>query len=212
MRRVFFGLAVTALTVLALAGPASAATGQVTQFRLHGTFAETDWFTSSPTSFTATTIFASRSKHGSELFVGQFVGNTDANGNFTGGTNTSADVTSGFSFAIDQTKLTAASTSGSGLPAMACTFDANGNQIGCSPTTIDVTASWTGQGPITRSVINDHFKTAGFSVRDHMNGTSRNAAATGTLGGVTLNPADVQFADLGTTNSGTTTICIGNSC
>ena len=36
-------------------------------------------------------------------------------------------------------------------------------------------ATWTGQGPITRSVFNDHFKTAGFSENDHFNGTDRAA-------------------------------------
>jgi hypothetical protein len=75
-----------------------------------------------------------------------------------------------------------------------------------------VTASWAGQGPITKGVYNDHYKTAGFSIRDHFNGTDRNAAATGTFGGATLNPADLQFADLGTTNSGTTTVCRGIGC
>ena len=54
MRRVLIGLAVTTFTLLALAGPASAASGQVTQFRFHGTFADAFWFTSSATSFTAT--------------------------------------------------------------------------------------------------------------------------------------------------------------
>lgn len=212
MRRVLFGLAVTALTVLALAAPASAAPGQVTQFRFHGAFVDADWFTSSATSYTDTSITVSKSKQGSELFIDQFTGNLDANGNFTGGTDTSADVTSGFSFAIDQKGLTSASTSGSGLSATTCTVDVNGNPVKCSPTTIDVTASWTGQGPITKSVTNDHFKTAGFSVRDHFNGTDRNAAATATIGGFPQPLGEPQYADLGTTNSGTTNVCIGNSC
>ena len=212
MRRAFFGLAVAALTVLALAGPASAAPGQVTQFRFHGAFVDADWFTSSATSFTDTLINVSKSQQGSELFIDQFTGNLDANGNLTGGTDTSADVTSGFSFAIDQTKLTSASASGSGLPAMTCTVDANGNPISCSATTIDVTATWTGQGPISRGVANDHFKTDGFSVNDHSNGTSRTATATATIGGFPQPLGEPQFADLGTTKTGTTTVCRGTGC
>src|SRR6266851_5377001 len=153
MRRALLALAVTMFTVLALAGPASAASGQVTRFSFHGTFADALWFTSSATSFTD---------------------NLDANGNFTGATDTSADVTSGFSFAI-QKSLASASTSGSGLPATTCTFDANFNLIGCSATTIDVNATWTGQGPISRAVFNEHFKSDGFSVTDHFNGTDRAA-------------------------------------
>jgi hypothetical protein len=210
MRRALIGLAVTAFTVLAFAGPASAAPGQVTRFSFHGTFADAFWSTSSATSFTDTTLSVSKSMQGSELFVDQFTGNLDANGNFTGGTDTSADVTSGFSFAIQQ--LTSASVSGSGLPATTCTFDANFNVISCSATTIDVNAAWTGQGAITRSVFNDHFKSAGFSVNDHFNGTDRAATATGTVGGLTLSASELQFADLGTANSGTITVCIGNSC
>ena len=212
MRRLVIGLAVAALTVLSLAGPASAATGQVTHFRFHGAFVDADWFTSSATSFTDTFINVSKSKQGSELFVDQFTGNLDANGNFTGGTDTSADVTSGFSFAIDQQRLTSASASGSGLPATTCTIDANGNPISCSATTVDVNATWTGQGPIGRSVSNDHFKSDGFSVNDHFNGTSRTATAAATIGGFPQPLGELQFADLGTAKSGTTTICRGISC
>jgi len=157
------------------------------------------------------TLSVSQSMQGSELFVDQFTGNTDANGNFTGGTDTSADVTSGFSF-VTSKSLTSASTSGSGLPATTCTVDANFNLIDCHATTIDVNTSWTGQGTISRGVANDHFKSAGFSVNDHFNGTDRAATATGTVGGLTLSASELQFADLGTTNSGTITVCIGNSC
>lgn len=212
IRRALLGLVVTAFTVLAFAGPASAAPGQVTQFRFHGTFADAFWATSSATSFTDTSVTVSKSMQGSELFVDVFSGNVDANGNFTGGTDTSADVTSGFSFAIDKAQLTSGSTSGSGLSATTCTVDANFNFINCSPTTIDVTVAWTGQGPISRAVINDHFKSAGFSVNDHFNGTDRAATAAGTVAGSTVGASQLQFADLGFTNSGTTTVCIGTTC
>jgi len=207
MRRILLGLAVTALTVLAFAGPAGAASGQVTQFRFHGTFADAFWSTSS----TLTSLSVSKAKQGSELIVDQFTVNTDVNGVITGATDTSADVTSGFSFAIHQ-PLASASTSASGLPATACTFDANLNLIGCSPTTIDLTATWTGQGPIVRGVTNSRFKIDGISETDHFNGTLRTATATGTVAGLTLNESESQASDLGVTNSAVISRCIGLSC
>ena len=212
MRRALIGLAVTACTVLAFAGPASAASGQVMRFSFHGTFADAFWFTSSATSFTATSVNVSKSMQGSELFVDHFTGNLNASGNFTGGTDTSADVTSGFSFVIDKAQLTSASVSGSGLPATTCTVDAMGNFTNCSSTTIDVTVVWTGQGPIGRAVVNQHFKSAGFSLTDHFNGTDRAATAAGTVAGSSVSASELQFADLGFTNSGTITRCIGLSC
>ncbi len=212
MRRILIALAVTTFTVLALAGPASAASGQVMQFKFHGTFAEAFWSTSSATSFTDTSVNASKSLQGSELFADQFTGNLDAKGNFTGGTDTFADVTSGFSFAIQQPQLAGASVSGSSLPATTCTLDANFNVTGCSATTIDVNVTWTGRGQIFRGVFNDHFTSNGFSETDHFNGTNRTATATGTVGGLTLGASELQFAVLGTTNAGTTIICIGTSC
>jgi hypothetical protein len=212
MRRALIGLAVTALTVLALAGPASAAPGQVTQIRFHGTSAGALWVTNSATSFTATFINVSKPPQGpEELSAEHFTESLDASGMPTGFTDTLVRVTSGFTFTISQ-PLKSASTSGSGLPATTCTYDANFNLIGCSPTTIDVAAAWTGQGPISRGVSTGHFRSDGFSVTEHSNGTTRAATATGTFGGVTLNASDLQFANLGTTNSGSVTVCIGTSC
>jgi len=211
MRRVLLGLAVTAVIVLGFAGPAGAASGQVTQLRFHGTFADAIWFTGSATSSTVTSISVSTAKQGSELIVDQFTVNTDASGTITGATDTFADVTSGFSFAVHQ-PLASASTSGSSLPAMVCTYDASLNLIGCSSTTMDVTATWTGQGPITRGVSSDHVKVDGFSETDHFNGTDRDAAAAGTVAGLTLSGSDLIAADLGVAKAATITRCIGLSC
>jgi len=212
MKRVLIGLATTAFAVLAFAGPASAASGQILQFKFHGTFADAFWFSSTDTSFTATSVGVQQSSHGSELFVDRFIANTDANGNLTSGTDTFADVTSGFSFNVDKAKLTTGSTSGSGIPATTCAVDANGNEFNCNATTIDLTVNWVGQGPIARQVSNNHFKVTGFSENDHFNGTDRAATATGTFSGSTLSATDLQFADLGFANSGSILRCIGNGC
>jgi len=211
MRRALTGLAVAALALLALAGPASAASAQVTHFRLSGTFAHAFWITRSATAITDDFVAASKSNQGPALLVDQFSENLDANGSITGFTDTLADVTSGFSFAVQQ-PLASASVSASGLPANTCSYDANFNLIGCTDTTIDATASWTGQGPISRSLSNTHFKSDGFSLTEHFSGTGRAATATGTVGGLTLTAGDLVDAEMGTTNDSIVTVCVGNSC
>ena len=213
MRRALFALVLAAVTglALALAGPASAASGQVTHIRFHGGFADAFWETSTATRVTDTEVDVSASKQGSQLFVDQFTAHLDAHGNFAGGTDTFSDVTRGFSF-TRRHSLAGASLSGSGLPATRCTLDADFNQTGCTATTINATVTWTGQGPISRSGFNDRFKSDGFRVTDHFNGTFRAATATGMVAGRTLSARDLQFADLGTTKFGSTTVCIGSSC
>jgi hypothetical protein len=211
MRRALLALAVTTFTVLALTWSANAAAAQVTHFRFSGPSADADWETSTATSDTDTSVSVSKSKQGSHLLVDQFTTHFDANGNFTGATDTSSEVTGGFSFTLRH-RLAGASVSGSGLSAMRCTLDADFNQTGCSATTIGVTVTWTGRGPIAREVSNEHFKSDGFSVTDHFNGTSRDATASGRVAGGTLRASALQFADVGTAKSGSTTVCIGNGC
>ena len=218
MRRSLIGLAVMGFTVLAIAVPASAASGQVTQFRFHGTFAEAFWSISTKTSFTGTSVSVVKTRQGSQLFADVFQGKVK-NGQFLGGTDTSLRgpggknfLTSGFAFAISVPKLADASVSGSGLPARTCTIDANGNQTGCKRTTLSLNVTWTGHGPITRTVSNFHMKTAGFSMSSHSSGTDRAATATGTVAGRTLTAKQQQFADLGTAKSADIKRCIGNAC
>ncbi len=215
MRRALLGIAVIPLSLLTVAAPAAAATGKVTHFRFHGTFAEAAWSRSSATRFTETSVLVTKTKNGSELFVDVFRGKL-RNGEFAGGTDTTLRgtgrapfLTSGFSFAINTPKLTSASLKGSALPARTCTIDATGNQTGCKRTTIGVNVRWTGHGPITRTVSNFHMKTAGFSLSSHSTGTSRGAAATGTVAGLSLTSRQLAFADLGTTKSGEIKRCIG---
>src|SRR5215469_10997097 len=206
MRRLLLGLAVTALTVLAFAGPAGAASGQVTHFKFSGAFAEAGLVTSFPGGSATTFINVSQSNQASELDLAQFIFTQDANGNSTGQTIISTVAESGFSFTVDQGHLAGARLSASGLPVVTCTSDANGNVIGCSDTTIDLNVSLAGQGPISRGVSNQHFKTAGLSVTSHSNGTDRNAVAAGTIGGITYTATDQQFADFGISKGGTVTV------
>jgi hypothetical protein len=216
MRRALLGLAVTALTVLALVGPASAASGQVTQFKYSGAYADSLWITRSATARTATSITLVSEGQGSgqtsRLYFDQFRANLYPNGNAADFTETRVDgATSGYSLTIPQS-LARASLSGSGLPATIYYYDTALNLIGSSATTIDMNASWTGQGPVTRSVTNNQFKSDGFIETVHLSGTNRTATATGTAVGLTLTAADLLYASLGTTKEGVVTICIGGSC
>jgi len=202
-------LFISMLLVGLVAGTAKAAPADVQHFTFRGSFAEALWFTSTDTSATDTYINPSKTRRGEELFVDQFTENFDGNGNFTGATDTFADVTTGFAFTIDATKLSSASVRGSALPATTCSYDADFNPIGCVETTIDVDATWAGQGPIGRDTFAEHFKSDGFSFTDHFHGTSRDATASGTVGGLTLTSSDIEFADMGKANFGETDICVG---
>jgi hypothetical protein len=205
MKRALLGLAAaaTAITVLASAGPASAATGQVMQSKFVGPQAAALW-----TSFTATsdtlTIVGVDQDH---LVVFQGTDTVDSSGNRTGATATIANVTSGFSFAIDKAHLSTASTGGSGIPATTCTFDANGNEINCTPTTIDLTVTWIGYGPSSHQVFNDHANEGCFRFSSHISGTIRSATTTGTLDGSLL--GGLVGGDLAFESATTTDLFVG---
>lgn len=218
MRRSLVAFVVTAVAVLFVAAPASAATGQVTHIRASGTFAEADWFSTTKTGFTSAGVFMVKTKQGPELSVGVLRGKLE-NGQFVGGTVTSVRgpggkgfVTTGFALAIAVPKLASASVSGSDLPARTCTIDAQGNQTGCRRSTLSLGVRWTGHGPITRTVANFRMKTAGFSMSSHSVGTTRAATAAGTVAGLTLTARQLEFAELGIAKSVEVKRCIGNAC
>jgi hypothetical protein len=209
MKRAFSALAVAALAVLAFAAPASATT-HVTQDRFSQKFADAAWATSSATSSTLTYIAVSKTTQGDYVSLYHFTSNLDADGNFTGATSTFLSATSGFSSTI-QKSMMSASVSGPSLLAQTYTYDANYNVIDISDTIIGFNVAWTGQGPTSRDVFNNHYKSDGFDVMAHYSATHRLAAATGTVAGVTLSAGDLQFADLASTGYGIVTLCIGNS-
>lgn len=213
MKRALIVLAVTALTALSVAGPASAAssgTAQVTHISFSGNFAEAYWLTSSADSSISTYINVSQSTQGYQLFAIQNTDHFDVNGNYTGEISTWVEgATSGFSFAFAPS-LMSASLNASALPATISTFDAIGNETGTSATTIDMNVSWTGQGPITRSVFNHHITAAGFTEITHTNGAKRDATATATVAGFTPSAASFQFASLENDKEGSITVIIGN--
>ena len=106
MRRALLGLAVAALTVLSFAGPASAAADQVTHLRFQGSFAEGFWATGN----TGTFINAGTSKkEGSGVVIDQVTADPQTGNATETIAKGPADLT------IDQSRLTSASVSASGL-------------------------------------------------------------------------------------------------
>ncbi|HVB44652.1 MAG TPA: hypothetical protein VNF47_18395 [Streptosporangiaceae bacterium] len=210
MKKALTGLTLALLTMLATAGTASAATQQVSQYHFNGTFAETLLFASTASSETSTYVRFNETSRGDDLVAEQFTQNYDAQHNFTGATDKLAEVTSGFAVSIDTPGLATASVTAFDLPATTCIYDANFNQVSCGSGTMNLDVTWTGEGPITHSTSASHVKAGGFSVTDHLNGTSRDGTATGNLDGQPVGAS--QYAILGKAVSGSTTICIGSNC
>jgi hypothetical protein len=204
MKRSFLGLMIAILAFVPFTSAHGAATGHVTHFRFHATFAEALWATNTSQTLAA----VSQGQGGQELQVDQFAFTFDSQGNTTGATDTFADVTSGFSFTIDP-KLTNASVSGSGIPAQRCSYDANAFLIGCTNTSIAVSVSWTGEGPLARETSNDHLQIGKVKTTRHFNGTDRIATASGTVAGLAVATNNEVFGDIGRANSAT--VCIGTA-
>jgi len=61
-----------------------------------------------------------------------------------------------------------------------CTFDAGGDPTGCTNDTMAVSATWTGQGPISRGkeYVDWIVQPGGFTYVDRGSGTTRLASAT----------------------------------
>ena len=201
-------LLMSALAMAFSAGPAAAA-ATVTRTTFHGTSAEAVWRQGGPSFFTETYVNITKMPNGQQLSVGQITENYDSAGAFTGAVGTSARVTTGFSYTIDASQLSSASATGSDLPATTCNYDTNYDLIGCVDSTIDVNASWTGQGDLIRGTSHHHDQTGGIVVTAQIQGVFRDATASGVVGGITLTPGDLFFADISRVVSGETVICIG---
>lgn len=201
-------LLMSSMAVLLSAGPVVAA-ATVTHTTFRGTSAEAVWRQGDSSSFTETFVSVTKMPNGQQLSVGQTTENFDSEGAFTGAVGTSTRVTTGFSYTIDVSRLSSASVTGSDLPATTCTFDTNFDLIGCVDSTIDVNASWTGQGELIRGTSHHHDRTGGITVTSHLTGVFRDATASGVVGGITSTPGDLFFADISRVVSGETVICIG---
>jgi hypothetical protein len=90
-------------------------------------------------------------------------------------------------FMIDN-KLTGASASAT-VPLTMYTFDRKGNPTYAEGGTAVVSASWTGQGDLTRSKGTSHSMSSGLKYHSRWSGTYRNATASGQINGVSLGPS-----------------------
>jgi hypothetical protein len=111
--------------------------------------------------------------------------------------------------------LTGAAVAGTGLPAQTC--DDTGS---CHASTISVSATWTGQGAITRGAINSndvesvgHFGNFFYHQVEHFSGASRNATASGTIGAYSYTAADAVTPPLlGNMQTGYIFLCMAEGC
>jgi hypothetical protein len=212
MKRIVILIAIAVGLVSVSASSLAASTGQVSHYRVHGAVAEAGWARTVGTDFVGAYVQASTAKLGGELVVEVFHDRYDAQGRFLGSTVKHAAVTGGYAFAIDKAKLGTATVDATAVPATLCRFDANWNPIGaCQAVTLDVQATWTGEGLIARSVKNDHYRYRGFGLIEHSNGTQRNATASAIVDGVDVT-RDFLFATLSTNLYGSTTICLHGAC
>jgi hypothetical protein len=208
MRRIALFIALFALVALAGgSGKAAAAPAETFHFQFNGSFAQALWETQTSSSFTDTFVFAQQEKRGATFhYLDVFTANFDSSGNFTGATDVFGEADSGVSFSISHSLSSA--TASATLPVTSCSYDADFNLIGCSDAgTIDVSANWTGEGPIARGTFTDNFHQDGFHEVDHFTGSDRQATATATVDGTSLGTGDLVFADLGTAVSGSVSIC-----
>lgn len=201
-------LAASAAAVTVMAIPASAAKAQVTHLRSNGTNAAAEWTTESPGKVVDTFVSATAPKKGApELFVNRMTAQVSGQGEFLGGVQTTVHVSSGFTFTYDAKKLTKASVNGTNLPALTCPVDEFGEEVTskCAATTVSISATWTGVGPVSKGHGTDHYSSGGFTMVVHSGGTSRDATAKASYNGKALN--DFQWSSLGTYRDLKTAIC-----
>lgn len=216
----FFGYAVLVVAPLLLAGVISPTVatagvgpplGGVQHQVTNGPFATAAWATQTTQTFTFASVTAVRHPGGGmelSVFGEEFNLATGS------ATYTNVDASSGFTFTIDATHLTAAAVQGTGLPAQTC--DDTGN---CYPATISVSATWTGQGALTRGAISSrdietrHTGNFLYIQLEHFAGASRDAAASGTIGAQSYSTADaIAPPALGNMHTGYIFLCLDNGC
>jgi hypothetical protein len=207
MRRIALFLALFAFVALVRgSGTAAAAPAEPLHFHLDRSFAQALWETHTSNSSTEPYVFAQRNRHGdTTLYFDEFTRYFDDNGNFTGSTDLSGQAESGVTFTTQALSSVTASAS---VPVTSCSYGADFNLIACVDAgTVEVSAHWTGRGPITRGTTTTNFHEDGFHQVDHVTGADRQATATATVGGTSLGTGDLLFAYLGTAVSGSVIIC-----
>lgn len=185
-------------------------------------YAEASWETRTATSITDAGVLAAATHRGlpgttgpgggagTHIFVDLRTMYLDGSGQPVGGVDVSGNSNGGVPFTIDALNLTTASVA-TAVPATTCTLDAAGNPTTCvEGGTLNVDASWTGQGEISKgSFYEDHFLDPGsFVFIDRLSGTFRQASATATIGGQTFDTSsEVGPVDMGNNVQLTVLMC-----
>jgi hypothetical protein len=205
VRRIILVLVLSVLAAL-LGGSQTARAASAETFQLNRSFAQALWETHTSNSSTEPYVFAQRTRRGATtLYYDEFTRYFDESGTFTGSTDVSGEAVSGVSFSAQSLSSVTASAT---VPVTSCSYGADFTLIGCvAAGTRGVSASWAGEGSITRGTVTDHFHEQGFEQVDHFTGAGRQATASATVDGTTLGTGDLLFADLGTAVSGSAIIC-----
>jgi hypothetical protein len=225
MKRMKIALVVASVVVaLAFVGTAAGASPQVTWFGDNlgpVAYGEANWETRTATSITDAGVLAAVTHRdqpgttgpgggaGTHVWVDMRTMYLDGNGQPVGGVDVSGNANGDVPFTIDALNLTTASVN-TVVPATTCTLDAAGNPTTCvDGGTVNVAASWTGQGEISKGVFyDDHFLDPGsFVYIDRGSGTFRQANATATIGGQTFDTSDEGMVDMGNNVGMTVLIC-----
>jgi hypothetical protein len=219
MRRTLVGTALTAVAVLAMAGPANAAVRPataataaltpvtITTDRTGGAFWQGDLIktsTGSKMKVWHVDFDVSSAPGVTVLNASSCVDYFDGNGTFTKETCTSGQVGT-FTHTFDVSDLGSARVSASGIPAQTCSVDANFQPIGSckAAAPISVKVTWTGQGPITYTKFSQYIPGVYSFVQ---RSRDRGAVAAGTFNG--MSRGESTGAHLGTS----TTKEAGNPC
>jgi hypothetical protein len=172
-------------------------------------FAEAQWETRSVDSVTDAFVLTSKTHrdNATHLFVELRPMYLDAQGNPTGGTDLFGGATD-VQQTFDERALSAVSAQAP-IPVTSCTLDADGNSTVCSDGgSLDVSAAWSGQGPVSRPNYEDHFHVpASFVLIDRASGRLRSATAVATIGGQSFDASALQFADLGVNTQLVALVC-----
>jgi hypothetical protein len=187
-------------------GTAAAAPGDTVHIRLNRSFAQALWVTQTSNSTTEPYVFAERDRRGATtLYFDEFTRYFDASGAFTGSTDVSGTADSGVVFSAHALSSVTASAT---VPVTSCSYGADFNLIACVDAgTRDVSARWTGEGPITRGVTTSNFNEDGVHQISHINGADRHGTATATVDGTGFGSADLLYGYLGRAVAGYVTIC-----
>jgi hypothetical protein len=179
----------------------------------NGVFGSAEWQTQSQTRSSDVLVNVIRQRHGPPILdLAAVYDQLDRDGSVVDETFIVTDTSTGFQFSSDPTGLASADLAGR-VPATICTH----LFTTCRPGNVSLAVTWTGGGPITRGAttwrpdVEPGFGSL-YLFDEHTSGSSRAAAATGTLNGHTLTAPTLVSATIGTERDGSVFVCLNDGC